>query len=414
MAGALAPAFYLRLKQFTLGIVGRIRDRSCADAMGEGKGRMQEDKEHRDGSIDQEHARPPKKDNGRIGSAPTIADVARAAGVSRATAARVLSNSGYVREKTRALVLDAANNLAYQPNQLARSMATGRSETIGVIIADIENLYFARAIRAITDTASAHGFVVILATTDEDIALERDAVRVLLAKRVDGLIISPTSSREVDHIMSARERDCPVVLFDRRVPVLNADTFAVDNFRAAYYAVTSLIERGHRNIVLVSNAPSHGEQRYLISSVRERIDGYRAALHDAGIQITPNLIVLGGWDTENLAQQVRALCISPSSPTAFLATDSSVALVLLRVLREMELSIPHDVSLICFDNADWTAAITPPLTVISQPITDLATAATQALIARLKGQSSGPGRETLLPTSLINRASVRYAWEKWT
>ncbi len=172
------------------------------------------------------------------------------------------------------------------------------------------NLYFARAIRAITDTASANGFGVVLANTDEDIELEREAVRVLLANRVDGLIVSPTSSIEVDHLIGARDMGCPFVLLDRRVPVLNADTFAIDNFRAAHQAVASLIKQEHRRIALVSNAPSHGEQRYLISSVRERIDGYRAALHDGGIRIIPNLIVLGGWDTENSRSPVaQALSI---------------------------------------------------------------------------------------------------------
>ncbi|QTG17355.1 LacI family transcriptional regulator (plasmid) [Agrobacterium tumefaciens] len=328
------------------------------------------------------------------------------AGVSRATAARVLGGYGSTGSEARELVLEAAKRLTYQPNQLARSMATGRSKAIGVVIADIENLYFARAIRAITDTASANGFVVVLATTDEDTKLERDAVRVLLSKRVDGLIVSPTSSIEVEHLVSARDMDCPVVLLDRRIPVLNVDTFAVDNFRAAHQAVTFFIERGHRHVALVSNAPSHGKQE-LISSVRERIDGYRAALHDAGIHIAPNRIVLGGRDADDLARQVRELCHSPDRPTAFLATDSSVALVLIRALRGLELAIPENVSLICFDDADWTDAITPPLSVVSQPIGELATAATNDLIARIKADVTGPGKEILLPATLIDRGSVK-------
>ncbi|WP_020046853.1 LacI family DNA-binding transcriptional regulator [Rhizobium leguminosarum] len=349
------------------------------------------------------------KDTGRAGAQPTIDDVAHAAGVSRATAARVLGSYGYVGVDTSKRVFDAAKKLAYQPNQLARSMATGRSKTIGVVIADVQNLYFARAIRAITDTASAKGFAVILTTTDEDIALEREAVRVLLDKRVDGLIVSPTSSIDVDHLVRARDRGCPIVLLDRRVPMLNADTFAIDNFGAAHQAVTSLITQGHRHIALVSNAPSHGEKQYLISSVRERIDGYRAALHDAEIEVLPDLIVLGGWDAEKLADKVRKLYASPDRPSALLATDSSVALVLLKVLREMNLSIPDEVSLITFDDADWTSAVTPPLTVVSQPIRELATAATEDLVARLMGEAADSGKETLLPATLIERDSVSIA-----
>lgn len=109
------------------------------------------------------------KTSERANSQPTVSDVARAAGVSRATAARVLGGYGYAGSEARELVLDAAKRLAYQPNQLARSMATGRTKTIGVVVADIENLYFARAIRAITDTANANGFDVVLANTDENV-----------------------------------------------------------------------------------------------------------------------------------------------------------------------------------------------------------------------------------------------------
>ena len=346
------------------------------------------------------------KNNGRSGPQPTVADVARAAGVSRATAARVLGNYGYAGAEARELVFEAAKRLAYQPNQLARSMATGRSKTIGVVVADIENPYFARAIRAITDTANANGFDVVLANTDEDIELERAAVRVLLAKRVDGLIVSPASSVEVDHLIGARDVGCPVVLLDRRVPVLNADTVAIDNFGAAHEAVSSFTKQGHRRIALVSNSRADGGQQYLTSPVRERLDGYRAALHDAGIRIDPDLTVFGGGDVDNLTRLVRKLCQSANRPTAFLAVTSAVALVLLSVLRELDLSIPDQVSLICFENADWTVAVTPPLTVVAQPIKELASAVTERLIARLQGEPTGRGQETLLPATLIYRGSV--------
>lgn len=349
------------------------------------------------------------KDNGRPGTQPTIVDVARAAGVSNATAGRVLGGYGYTGAETRRRVLDAAKRIGYQPNQLARSMVTGRSKTIGVVVADIENLYFARAIRAITDTAKSNGFGVILANTDEDIELEREAVRMLLANRVDGLIVSPTSTTEVDHLVGARDMGCPFVLLDRRVPVLNADTVAIDNFRAAHEAVSSFTRQGHRRIAFVSNSRADGGQRFLTSPVRERIDGYRAALHDSGIRVDPKFVVLGGWDVENLVRQVHKLCAAPERPTAFLATDSSVALALLRVFREMQLTIPDQVSLICFDDADWTAAVAPPLTVVSQPIRDLAQAATEDLIARLQGEATGPGKETLLPATIIDRGSVSSA-----
>ncbi|MBX4952718.1 LacI family DNA-binding transcriptional regulator [Rhizobium binae] len=342
----------------------------------------------------------------RTNSQPTVSDVARAAGVSRATAARVLGGYGYAGAEARELVLDAAKRLAYQPNQLARSMATGRTKTIGVVVADIENLYFARAIRAITDTANAKGFDVVLANTDENVELERSAVRVMLAKRVDGLIVSPASSIEVDHLVEARNIGCPFVLLDRKVPILEADTVAIDNFPVAREAVSTFVRSGHTRIALVSNSSLEGGQRYLTSPVRERLEGYKAALRDAGIRIDPKLAVFGGGDNENLARKIRKLCQSDERPTAFLAVTSAVALVILGVLAELGLSVPGDVSLICFENADWTVAVTPPLTVISQPIKELASGVTERLINRLQSNSTGPAKETLLSATLINRGSV--------
>jgi LacI family transcriptional regulator len=340
------------------------------------------------------------------GSAATITDVAQAAGVSRATAARVLGDYGHVSADKRKRILDAATGLGYRSNQLARSLATGRSRTIGAVLSEVENPYYARAIQAITVTASAHGFNVILATTGEDLEQEQVAVGTLLTKRVDGLIVFPTSSSEVGHLARASDRDCPIVLLDRRVPGLFADTFVVDNFHAAHEAVTALIGQGHTDIALASNAPVHRLHHDLISTVRERIDGYRAALGDAGIPVDPKFLIMGGIDAQHLAHELRLLCSSPSRPTAFFATDSPVALVLLNVLRELHFSIPADVSLICFNDPDWTSATTPPLTAISVPIKELATAATEMLIERLTGNPSQIRKEILLSATLVRRGSV--------
>nr|WP_233278934.1 substrate-binding domain-containing protein [Agrobacterium tumefaciens] len=229
----------------------------------------------------------------------------------------------------------------------------------------------------------------------------------MLAKRVDGLIVSPASSFEVDHLIEARNMGCPFVLLDRRVPALEAHTVAIDNFPAARNAVSSFTRQGHRRIALISNSRIEGGQKYLTSPVRERLEGYKAALHEAGIRIDPKLTVFGGGDNENLARKVRKLCQDDNRPTAFLAVTSAVALVVLSVLREDGLSVPEDVSLICFENADWTVAVTPPLTVIAQPIKELASAVTERLIARLNGGSSLSPEETLLSATLINRGSVK-------
>ena len=145
----------------------------------------------------------------------TVADVAKAAQVSKAQAARALGNYGAVSDDVRERVLAAAEELAYRPNELARSMNTGKSNTIGVVVGDIENPHFGLATRGITDTAKKSGFNVILVNTDEETAAEVDAVRVLLDKRVDGLIVAPASSVETQHLQRVHDSGRPLVLLDR-------------------------------------------------------------------------------------------------------------------------------------------------------------------------------------------------------
>src|SRR3712207_4244948 len=144
----------------------------------------------------------------------TIPDVARHAGVSTATAGRALGGYGAVSPDARNRVLAAAAELGYRPNELARSMITGKTFTIGVIVADIENPFFARVSRGVTDTARDAGFEVILVNTDEDVEAERNALKVLQEKRVDGVIVAPASASEADHLAEAHRAGCPIALVD--------------------------------------------------------------------------------------------------------------------------------------------------------------------------------------------------------
>src|SRR3954453_15669199 len=159
---------------------------------------------------------------GASNGSPTIPDVARRAGVSTATAARALGGYGAVSDVAREAVLAAAEEIGYQRNELARAMITGRTNTIGLVIADIENPFFAGAARGVSDAARAAGYEVILTNTDEDPEVERSAVRLLQAKRGDGILIAPTSP-DGDHLASTAQSGCPVVLFDRRVEHLDVD-----------------------------------------------------------------------------------------------------------------------------------------------------------------------------------------------
>ncbi len=189
----------------------------------------------------------------------TVADVARKAGVSKATAARVLGGYGTVSDRVRDAVTAAARALDYRPNELARSMTTGRSGTIGVVVGDIENPFFSLAMRGITDVARQAGFTVILINSGEDVSAEKAAIRTLIAKRVDGLIVSPAKETDVEHLREVVGSGRPLALLDRGINAFEVDTVIADDRQAAEGVTRQLIALGHRHIAYLTacDTPDH-------------------------------------------------------------------------------------------------------------------------------------------------------------
>jgi LacI family transcriptional regulator len=340
----------------------------------------------------------------------TVQDVAQRAGVSKATAARVLGGYGAASAAVKAKVLAASNELGYQPNELARSISTGRSGTIGVIVGDIENPYFGLAVRGISDAASAAGFDVILANSGEEIEKERDAVRVLTGKRVDGLIVTPARTSETRHLQEVQRSGRPLVLLDRGVPGLDVDMVVCDDKDAASAATRLLIEAGHQRIAYITAITSDdpvykGHHQIEVSTVMERIDGFLEASRQAGIPRPDRFIRLGATGSEASRKIVTDLLALPERPTAILASDSVVALEVFKTIRGLGLSLPGDVSLIAFHDADWTSVTTPPITVIAQSIYDLGLESARILIERIRGTAAAP-RQVVVKTMLIERQST--------
>jgi LacI family transcriptional regulator len=340
----------------------------------------------------------------------TVQDVAKRAGVSKATAARVLGEYGLTSSAVKTRVIAAAQELGYQANELARSVSTGRSGTIGVIVGDIENAYFGLAVRGISDAASAEGFDVILANSGEEIERERDAVRVLMGKRVDGLIVTPARMSETRHLQDVHRSGRPLVLLDRAIPGLEVDMVVCDNRDAAIAATRLLIEAGHHRIAYISALESpdpvyRGRQQIDVSTVLERIDGFLDASAQAGLEAPERFIRLGATAPAASHRIVTDLLNLPEPPTAILASDNVVALEVLRTIRALGLSIPDDVSLVTFHDADWTSVVTPPVTVVGQPIYDLGLESARMLIERIRGTAAAP-RQLVVKTTLTKRQSV--------
>ena len=340
----------------------------------------------------------------------TVQDVAQNAGVSKATAARVLGRYGTTSSAVKEKVLAAAQELGYQANEIARSMTTGRSGIIGVIVGDIENPYFGLAVRGITDAARAEGFDVILANSGEEIEKERDAVRVLMGKRVDGLIITPAKTSETHHLLSLQKTGRPVVLLDRAVSGLSVDTAVTDDHLAASAATRRLVEFGHRRIAYISAVSSsevvfRSRAQIDTSTVLDRIDGFLDVARQAGIEAPERYIRLGATDPFMTRKIVTDLLALSDRPSAILASDNIIALEVFKTIRALGLQIPEDVSLIAFHDADWTSVTTPAVTVIAQPIYDLGRESARMLIERVRGAVHAP-RRFVLKSTLINRQSV--------
>jgi LacI family transcriptional regulator len=345
---------------------------------------------------------------------PTIDDVAASAGVSRATAARALGGYGRVGDATRRKVEEEAARLGYRPNTLARSMITGTTQTIGVVVADIDLSFFARAVRGIADTAKTAGFEVILANSDEDPTKERAAVGVLLEKRVDGLIVSPAARSGASHLVDLARRGIPLVQLDRGSAEVESDVVCVDNLRAAQNATSHLVRLGHRRIAIVIEresslpavdlASAHpGPAGAMTSTLREI--GWAMALRSAGIDVTEDLIWRASYDREAARRTTARGLAGESRATAILATDETMALGMMDAIVDSGLRVPEDLSVVAFDDAAWATVLRPPLTVVAQPVYELGALAARRLIARIGGADDPPA-VSVLDTSFILRGST--------
>ncbi len=341
--------------------------------------------------------------------AARLIDVARRAQVSRATAARALGGYGLVTDATRERVMAAAAELDYRVNELARSMRSGRTLTIGVVVADIGNSFFNQAIRAIIETASRAGYQILVLNTDDDIARERDAVRVLIEKRVDGLIVVPASQDDFAHLAARGEPGVPIVLLDRRVNSDAIDYVITDDRAAAAQAIRHLAGAGHSRIgLLVATAGvatfSPKMPAEVVGTVRDRVEGARDAFAELGLAMRPDWTRFCRSNVEIARAAATAILSLPDRPTALLATNEEVALGALGAAGALGLRIGPDVSIIAFDDAPWSGVFTPPLSVISRPVAQLGATAVELLLEKIGNAAAR--RAHSFTAELIARGSV--------
>ena len=328
----------------------------------------------------------------------TISDVARKAGVSTMTVSRVLNNSGYASDETRARVLAAASELGYLPNALARSLHVKRTHTLALVLTDITNPFFTTVARGVEDAASAEGFSVIFCNTDESEEEEARYVRMLLERQVDGLLLVPacSASRSVE---AALARGKPVVILDRTVAGADVDTVRCDSEGGAHAAAQHLIRLGHRDIAVLGGSPD-------VSVAVERVAGARRAFAEAGLPLGEERVLHGRPDVRSGAEMARAALSLLPRPTALLATNNFIAVGAFSALRDAGLSVPDDLSLAGFDDLPASLVVDPFLTVVSQPAYEMGRQGTALLLARLRGNGPQATQDIVLPTELVLRRST--------
>ena len=326
---------------------------------------------------------------------PTIQDVAKKAGVAAITASRVVNNSGYASREVRERVLQAAAELGYVPNTLARSLRSRRSDTLALVLTDITNPFFTTVARGVEDAASDAGYTVIFCNTDESEDEERKYLNVLLQKRVDGILLVPARDG-LGSLQAAREQNTPLVVLDRRLPAGAAgDVVRCDSLGGAYALTRLLLGLGHRRLALL-NGPN------AVSTAADRAAGFRQALsEEPGAQ---GGMLEGSFTQASGAEMARRALAADPRPTALIAGNNFIAIGALNAARELGLRVPEDAALAGFDDLPPALVTFPFLTVASQPAYAMGQAATRLLLERLNGADGAP-RELVLPTELIVRAS---------
>lgn len=351
----------------------------------------------------------------------TITEVAKRAGVSTATAGRVLGSYGYSSEDNKKKVRKAAKELGYRPNLLARGLITGRTKTIGVIAGDIQSPFYASILRGIADIARSEGFGVLLTNSDEMLERELEAVQLLLEKQVDGLILAPCDTTGSEHLHAAISSGCPVVQIDRTVRDLPADSVTVNSRLAARRSVGELIALGHRRIAMVAELEhwEAGDVETFIANVLsgadspaplypswQRFQGYVEAHLAAGLSVDRDMIVrVGVYSVEAARRQTQEMLARADRPTAIFTADGLMSAGVMDAITAARLQLPCDLSLICFDDLDWMSFLDPGITAIAQPLTTMGETAARLMLERLKGKD-GKIRHVALEPSLSRRGSV--------
>lgn len=331
----------------------------------------------------------------------TIKDLARRLNLSTSTVSRALSGHSDVSTETRDMVRRLADVLDYQPDPIAVNFRQRRSNVIGVIIPQLVNQFFSKALAGMQQIANESGYNIIISQSDESLAQEKENVEAMLANRVDGLIVS--LSREtvgIEHFQKLLTTETPLIFFDRVSEELKVSSVIIDDYEASYKAITHLIEHGCKRIALVVGPPN-------LFNYRKRLEGYKDAINDHGQPLDKKLIVFASYKGDNVSAYTDYLLDLPNPPDGIFAVNDASAIEMIYYIQEKGLRIPHDIAMVGFNNDSIGNFIHPKLTSVESPAYEVGKKAASLLLRHLRDADLPRSCEVIKSRLVIRESSLK-------
>ena len=330
----------------------------------------------------------------------TINDLARRLNLSASTVSRALRDHPDISEQTKERVRAIAAKTNYQPNLIAQSLQTRRSNNIGVIVPEIRNTFFSTVISGIEDLAYESGYTIMVCQSNDTVERETINTRALAANRVAGMLVSVSQeTADFSHLQQVLSQGVPIVLFDRVVDDIDVPKVVVDDFNGAFQAVTHLIETGRKRIAHLTSAG------YLYVA-KERREGYEAALKAHGLPVRSEYIIEGGCHEEDGREGARKLLALEEPPDGIFAINDPVALGAFLYLQDQQVDIPGQIGLVGFSDNPNAMLVRPALTTVNQPAYEIGKTAASLLLDILEGRTLKNGKTITLETRLVVRGST--------
>ncbi|MFC0184454.1 transcriptional regulator, LacI family [Pseudarcicella hirudinis] len=332
------------------------------------------------------------------GTPVTIKDIAKALNISISTVSRALRGMPEIHESTRTAVIKLAEELDYQPNQLAKNLAKSRTKTIGVIVPNLSYYFFSAALNSIEEAAMQAGYSVMVCQSNESYLREVTNIQNLLRGQVEGFIISlARDTNDYSHIHKLMRKEVPLVLFDRYADEIEATKVIVNNKEAAFKATEHLLENGCKKIGFLAGPPN-----LLIST--QRLMGYKEALEKHGIAFSNTNVFHTDFTQDNTVIKTLEM-MSTLNPDGIVAVSDRIAFSAMFALKQKGLRIPEDVAVVSFNNEPICTLLSPTLSSVSQPVQEMGTEVVRLLLRQIENEHKLPVETKILETNLIVRES---------